>query len=132
MNGDQDREQSHMETVRDWWLEVARQEAEKVVPKAIEYGSTDLIEIGRTLGQVMHREGLGEAEQAELGVYFYIVGKIARWTDAVREGRAVSDDTLHDIGVYVRMAQRIRFSGGWPSGPAVAGPTADCDDLGEF
>jgi hypothetical protein len=26
----------------------------------------------------------------------------------------VSDDSLFDIGVYVRMAQRIRHSGGWP------------------
>lgn len=106
------------QVLRDWWMDLASEEVDRVVPKAVEYGATDLIEIGRTLGATMHRTGLTEAEQAELGVYFYIVGKIARWTDAVKEGREVSDDTLHDIGVYVRMAQRIRAVGGWPFGQA--------------
>lgn len=103
-----------IEALTNWWRELAAIEADKVVPKAVEYGSTDLIEIGRTLAFTQHRHNLTEAEQAELGIYFYIVGKIARWSDAVREGRAVSDDTLHDIGVYVRMAQRVRQVGGWP------------------
>lgn len=104
-------------TLRDWWMEVATQEVDRVVPKAVEYGSTDLVEIGRTLAFTMQRHDLSDAEHAELGVYFYLVGKMARWTDAVKEGRRVSDDTLHDIGVYVRMAQRIRAVGGWPFDP---------------
>lgn len=106
-----------IQVVRDWWIEIAHEEVDRAVPKAIEYGSTDLIEIGRTLAATMHRANLSDAEYAELGVYFYIVGKIARWTDAVKAGRRVSDDTLHDIGVYVRMAQRIRAVGGWPFDP---------------
>jgi hypothetical protein len=97
-----------------WWVTLACEEAEKVVPKAIEYGATDLVEIGRTLGDAARLDGLTEAQQAELGVYFYLVGKMARWTDAIKTGRQVSDDTLHDIGVYVRMAQRIRAAGSWP------------------
>ena len=96
-----------------WWVDLARFEAAQVVPKAIEYGATDLEEIGRTLGQTIGRD-LPAAEAAELGVFFYLVGKMARWTDAIKTGRRVSDDTLHDIGVYVRMAQRIRHSGSWP------------------
>ena len=43
-----------------------------------------------------------------------IVGKMARWTDAIRTGRRVSDDTLFDLGIYVRMVHRVRAVGGWP------------------
>ncbi len=102
-----------------WWVELAHNEAAKVVPKAVEYGATDLAEIGRQLEasgvDLSNRPGSVEAHWAELGVYFYVIGKLARWTDAVANGRAVSDDTLHDIGVYIRMAQRIRSHGGWPA-----------------
>lgn len=106
--------------LRKWWVDLAREEVEKVVPKAIEYGATDLVEIGRHLREagVKMPSFVGERERqaiiAELGVYFYVIGKMARWADAVAHGRLVSDDTLHDIGVYVRMAQRIRAAGSWP------------------
>jgi hypothetical protein len=100
--------------VTNWWIDLAHEEADHAVAKAVEYGSTDLIEVGRTLALVMQREGLSDQEHTELGIYFYLIGKIARWTDAVRDGRLPSDDTLADIGIYVRMSQRNRFAGGWP------------------
>lgn len=97
----------------DWWMDTASSEVELTVPKAIEYGSTDLIDIGLMLGRTMKR-AISEEEAAELGVFFYLIGKIARWQSAIQRGERPSDDTLLDIGVYVRMAQRIRHSGGWP------------------
>ena len=97
-----------------WWLAMAQEEIERTVPKAIEYGSTDLDEIGRQMLAAGLHEGNHETPTEELGVYFYMVGKMARWTDAIRTGRRVSDDTLFDIGIYVRMVQRIRSAGGWP------------------
>jgi hypothetical protein len=100
--------------IETWWIDLAHEEVEKVVPKAIEYGSTDLYEIGRALGMVFGWENLSHEEATELGIYFYELGKFARWTDAIRNRRRVSDDTLHDMGVYVRMAQRNRAVGGWP------------------
>lgn len=99
--------------LRMWWHEMAEHEVNRTVPKAIEYGSNDLVEIGRNLAHCMKRSVTGE-EAAELGVFFYLQGKMARWTDAIRRGARPSDDTLFDIGVYVRMAQRIREAGGWP------------------
>lgn len=103
-------------TLRDWWLDQAHREIAATVPKAEEYGSTDLVEIGRNLATLMGREVTDE-EAAEIGIYFYLVGKMARWTDAVKRGDRPSDDTLFDIGVYVRMAERVRFAGGWPVAP---------------
>lgn len=99
-----------------WWLDLAQNEILRVVPKAVEYGSTDLHEVGRTLAQTQGRI-VEEEEAVELGIYFYLLGKMARWTDAIKRGERPSDDTLHDIGVYVRMAQRTRQVGGWPNGP---------------
>lgn len=99
--------------LRTWWLELAGAEAERVVPKAVEYGATDLRDIGRDLAAISGRKVTDE-EATELGIYFYLRGKLSRWTDAVIRGDRPSDDTLHDLGVYVRMAQRTRSHGGWP------------------
>lgn len=109
-----DAEHERMEGVLgDWWIALAQEEVDKVVPKAIEYGALDLIQIGQDLALTAGRQVTDE-EAAEMGIYFYLRGKLARWTDAILRGDRPSDDTLHDLGVYVRMAQRVRHSGGWP------------------
>lgn len=99
--------------LRSWWFDQAGIEIDSTVPKAIEYGSTDLQDIGRDLARTAGRQVTDE-EAAELGVYFYLRGKLSRWTSAIERGERPSDDTLFDLGVYVRMAQRIRHAGGWP------------------
>lgn len=103
----------------DWWRGKAEAEIEQTVAKAIEYGSTDLIDIGRSLARVAGRESVihDEAEAAEWGIFFYLEGKLSRWRSAIERGERPSADTLLDIGVYVRMAQRIRDTGGWPGTP---------------
>lgn len=100
----------------EWWMDKAEEEVRRTVPKAVEYGALDLIQIGQDLALTAGREVTDE-EAAELGVYFYVRGKLARWTDAIVRGDRVSDDTLFDLGVYIRMAQRIRDAGGWPGLP---------------
>jgi hypothetical protein len=97
----------------EWWVRLAETEVERTVPKAIEYSATDLTDIGHDLARTAGRE-VDDEEAAELGVFFYLRGKMARWVGAVIAGQRVSDDTLFDIGVYVRMAQRIREKGSWP------------------
>ena len=101
------------QVLRRWWNDQADREIEATVPKAIEYGSTDLIDIGRNVASTAGRD-VTDQEAALLGIYFYLEGKLARWRSAIKEGREVSDDTLFDIGVYVRMAQRVRYAGSWP------------------
>lgn len=104
-------------TLGDWWLEVAKQDIEKVVPKAVEYSAVDLIEYGRTLALVMDLDHvISDEEATEIGIWGYLVGKVARWTGAIKEGRRVSDDTLHDGKIYFTMAERNRAVGGWPFG----------------
>lgn len=105
------------DSIRDWWIERSRQEVESVAPKAIEYGATDLAEIGRTMGLILGRTNMSHEEATEVGIYFYVLGKMARWTAAIREGRRVSDDTILDMGIYIKMQQRNRDVGGWPFAP---------------
>lgn len=114
-------EYSDTDALRDWWVDIAHKEVEAITDKMSEYGgagrAVDLIDIGRDLLRAMAAPAAYvESEElcAEVGIYFYLRGKIARWTAALVEGRRVSDDTLHDIGVYARMAQRVRETGGWP------------------
>jgi hypothetical protein len=101
----------------DWYVNKARQEIAPMMPKILEYGgngrAVDLINIGRDLAHIAKRE-VTDAEAAELGIYFYVVGKLGRWSAAIANGKDVSDDTLHDIAIYIKMVQRIREKGGWP------------------
>lgn len=99
-----------------WWMGKATDEVMAVVPKAVEYGATDLRDMGRVMAEMAGRV-ISDEEATELGIYFYALGKMSRWSDAIKRGERVSDDTLHDLGVYVRMVQRTRDAGGWPGLP---------------
>lgn len=107
------RSTSAAHELAEWWRETAESEIEQTVAKAIEYGSTDLVDIGRSIARVAGRE-VEDAEAAEMGIFFYLEGKLSRWRSAIERGDVPSFDTLLDIGVYARMAQRIRMTGGWP------------------
>lgn len=98
----------------DWWRDQAQEEINKTIPKAVEYGAGDLAEIGRTMGRLMGRDKLTEQEATEIGIFFYLVGKVARWEQAIHEGRQIGLDTLFDAKVYLGMAIRTRQVGGWP------------------
>jgi len=110
-----------VEEIRQWWLARAESEIDPLIKKAMEYGgdgaALDLIQIGQDLARIAGAPEPSVEEATELGIYFYLRGKMSRWTAAVQDGRRVSNDTLHDIGVYVRMAQRTREVGGWPFAP---------------
>jgi hypothetical protein len=107
-----------MEELTQWWMKSAHDEIVPMAAKMVEYGGNgraeDLLQIGHTLAATQNRK-VDDEEATELGIYFYLVGKMARWTAAVVEGDRPSDDTLHDISIYTRMAQRARHSGGWPN-----------------
>lgn len=102
----------------DWWEERAASEIGMVVSKAIEYGATDLRDIGRQLAEMADRpldnDDYGNAVATELGIIFYVLGKVSRLVAAAKEGRQPSLDTWLDIGIYARMAQRVHETGGWP------------------
>lgn len=100
-----------VQMLANWWLDETKNELESVLPKAIEYGSADLKVIGFALSQM-----IGEPKGVthdELGIAFYVLGKVARLVGGYADGRLPSDDTWHDIAIYTKMAQYAREHGGW-------------------
>lgn len=95
-----------------WWLDLAETEVKRVVPKAVEYGSGDLLAIGEDLAR-LSRLDLTDAQKVELGIVFYTRGKMARIQSGIESGGWPSDDSWHDLGVYARMVQRVRSTGRW-------------------
>lgn len=99
-----------------WWLGRAKAETDMVVDKAIEYGATDLVDIGHQLARTAGRT-ICDQDAAEWGIAFYALGKVSRIMAAIAEGRQPSEDSWLDLGVYARMAQRVKQCGGWPGDP---------------
>ncbi len=104
------------EELRGWWLEKAIEEVEATIPKAVEYSSSDL----EVMGAAMEAMGVPEGSGVEAAIAFYALGKVARAVGALASGQRPSDDTWFDIGVYARMAQRVRAAGAWPGEGAAA------------
>lgn len=121
-------ERSRTIPLDEWWRSVSEKEISDTVPKAIEYGATDLIDIGSQLGRFMKRD-LSNQEAAELGCWFYLVGKMARATSALERGDWPSDDTIKDAGIYLKMIQRIRQAGSWPGEDLFDNEGEESDDL---
>ena len=108
-------EASPRDILADWWRQAAESEIGMVVDKAIEYGATDLYDLGRDLYEMAGREVPDDHGMVvEAGIAFYVAGKLSRVKAAIKEGRQVSADTWLDIGVYARMAQRVHQMGAWP------------------
>lgn len=95
-----------------WWALQAMEEAVATVRKAREYGSTELEYAGHVIARIGQRE-VSKPQALELQIFHYVLGKMGRWVAAVTRGEQVSDDTLFDMGVYVRMVQHIRATGEW-------------------
>ena len=105
---------SKRDELAGWWAGQAQAEIGMVVDKAIEYGATDLRDLGRQIYEMAGRPQPDDAVATEAGISFYLMGKVSRIAAAFREGRLPSSDTWLDIGVYARMAQRVRQIGAWP------------------
>lgn len=109
----------------DWWRTVNDLMIETVVPKAIEYGATDLRDLGVQVLEMSGREPLTwESDDltryaTEIGIAFYALGKLGRIVSAIKEKRTPSYDTWLDLAIYATMALRVHAKGSWP---AVADP----------
>lgn len=109
-----------LDELLQWWQNTAAADIERSVEKIREYGGSgaarDLIATGRELASLSDRK-LDDEAAVELGIYFYMQSKLARWGAAIYEGRRPSDDTIFDLSFYAMMARRNRVVGGWPFPP---------------
>lgn len=105
-----------------WWLDKAEEEVASVAPKIREYGSggsDNMVMLGQTLATAMTGAAWSpsKAKAIELAAAFYLQSKVTRWINALSHGQEASDDTLHDIACYLKIAQRARAVGGFPDSP---------------
>jgi hypothetical protein len=90
-----------------WWTDHAAREADAMIAKLDEYGTGDLYEIGAQLAKLNGRD-VTQQQAYELGVMFYLIGKMQRVITAAHLERTASDDTWHDIAVYAKMVLAAR------------------------
>jgi len=96
-----------------WWAEVSTEDLQATVPKMQEYGALDLVECGRAVAKMGDWDDLTDAQLIELGIAFYVKGKVERLMEAYRLHRMPSEDTWKDITVYSMMGRAARMRGGW-------------------
>lgn len=103
----------------EWWISTATDDLLSAVPKAHEYGgsqggSADLRLIGANLAELTQREGVPSAILQEMGVWFYVQGKVARLISNYQHGEPGKADTWLDTSIYSMMARRLQATGQWP------------------
>lgn len=92
----------------DFWREDTERLITMCEPKVIEYGSEDLVELGRDVARMAGRPVPDDGLAYELGVFFYVRGKMARWMNAAVRGEHVNQDSLDDILTYVVLCKYDR------------------------
>jgi hypothetical protein len=105
--------------IAGWWVDTAKADAERTVPKAVEYGAADFDLMGQFMVALIRDKFIGADEKElmqvgrELAVTFYLIGKMGRAVGAYSQGMRPSGDTIFDTRVYAMMWQRIRDTGSW-------------------
>lgn len=102
---------SGSEDLASWWDRTSAEDRDACLAKTAEYGAGDLAIIGGLLADFGVTAAIGR--EAEMGCWFYLIGKVARANSAYERGEAPSDDTINDIETYSRMIRRIRQNGEW-------------------
>jgi hypothetical protein len=99
----------------EWWIDHATHEAHATAAKAAEYGTADLVEIGKALNAMAGNPNPDALYAMETGVMFYALGKIHRIISSHQRHEPAKDDTWFDLAVYAKMVLAAR-AGAWPTG----------------
>lgn len=102
----------------DWWDKVSSADLIHALEKRDEYGSADLIIMGRAMQELFPGKADMDPESlrrvgVEMAIAFYNLGKAARAIGAYAKGSVPKDDTWHDGVVYSMMVRHVREFGGW-------------------
>lgn len=98
---------------RSYIQDLTSEVTDMVIPKARTYGTTELSQLGATLMNVAGKGTTPERDSMQYAVWFYSVGKMARWTAAVKRGEQPTRDTVLDILVYALMWLKVEETGEW-------------------
>jgi hypothetical protein len=95
-------------SLHQFWNDTTARHINMTVPKIQEYGSRDLVDMGREILSLTGRDTDDDRLAFEAGVFFYVRGKVARWAAAVGRGEPVSRDTLDDLIIYCTLVLHNR------------------------
>ena len=98
---------------RSYIQDLTTEVTDMVIPKARTYGTTELSQLGATLMNVAGRGSVPERDAMQYAVWFYSIGKMARWTAAAKRGEQPTRDTVLDILVYALMWLKVEETGEW-------------------
>ena len=107
-----DLSEDSSESLSSWWIDHAIDEARRTCAKMAEYGSSDLVALGRTYAHMAGIPAPAAVEAMEIGCLIYLLGKVNRAVESVRQHRPILLDTWFDTAVYAKMAQAAR-AGAW-------------------
>ena len=105
--------------LKQWWRNLADDDAEVTAPKAIEYGSLDLDIMGEAMMALNPDawQGATPAERKRVGqemaIIFYLQGKIGRALSSLQQGQIPKDDTRFDTRIYANMWEYVARNGAW-------------------
>lgn len=122
LNAEQEDLARELTQIMGWWIDTAKTDAEKTVPKAIQYGAVDFDIMGQFMVALVADKlhGADDAEKMRVGremaIAFYMLGKMGRMVGAYATGVLPSDDTLFDTTIYSMMLRRVRETGHWVEG----------------
>ena len=78
INKDQPRatETPSAKALYDWWIDAAKDEAILTIRKMDEYGSGDLVAVGRQVISLAGRPPVSDSVAMETGCLFYLIGEM--------------------------------------------------------
>lgn len=100
------------QTIRAWWMEVAKNDIESVIAKLDVYGSLDWH--ARAMLELMGRPGDSLRNGTEAAIASYLAGKLNRVLASLSRGLLPSEDSWDDFARYAMMARYVRKFGRWP------------------
>jgi len=99
--------------IETWLRAQFEQDLADLLVKAKEYGSSDLVVMGKAMGALVPSTAGNQAREIELAIGHYALGKVSRLFGAWEKGQNPTIDRWKDLTAYSMMARYVRANGEW-------------------
>ena len=99
--------------IETWLRAQFEQDLADLLAKAKEYGSSDLVVMGKAMGALVPSAAGNQAREIELAIGHYALGKVSRLFGAWEKGQNPTIDSWKDLTAYSMMARYVRANGEW-------------------
>jgi hypothetical protein len=102
-----------VEALQAWLESVGQKERGETLRKAVEYGSSDLEVMGKTMLLLVPEDKRSRSLGLQMAIGFYALGKVARLFGSFEDAREPSSDTWYDLHIYALMGLKVQETGAW-------------------